>query len=327
MIKPQYKHVDIKLGYKCNNNCLHCVISDQKKNAYSHRKNTDRTTKECIDEIKSAKNQGCTIITLTGGEPTIRKDFLEIARYAKDLGFRIHLQSNGRLFLNENLSKESSQLIDLFMIALHSSNEQTHDKITQKENSFNQTLNGIKNLLKNNAKIGIKIVLSKYNYKELKQILEFTNSLKIPYVNVAFPHANGNAYKYFDEIVPTYKEIMPYVEDAIQYAQNTNLQLELEQILPCALSKTYPLKYFSDLKIKRSQAILKQLDQPDLNWREVSKTSKRKFSICQRCIYNTFCEGYWKEYIEKIGHKEFSPQTTLTQEVKEIFKQNLKSWK
>ena len=47
-----------------------------------------------LDEIKDA---GCLWLLLTGGEPLLRPDFLEIYQYAKHKGFLLTLFTNGTL--------------------------------------------------------------------------------------------------------------------------------------------------------------------------------------------------------------------------------------
>ena len=69
--------VDLKVGFTCNNNCIHCVISDK----FSER---ELTLLEIQDIINGYIEQYGTIqLTLTGGEITIRKDFVEIMNFVQ----------------------------------------------------------------------------------------------------------------------------------------------------------------------------------------------------------------------------------------------------
>jgi len=89
--------VDIKLGYTCNNNCRHCVIADQREHALDMIGKEDLSTEEFKREILKSRKRGFTSIIFTGGEPTIRKDFLELLDYASFIGFRVNIQTNGRM--------------------------------------------------------------------------------------------------------------------------------------------------------------------------------------------------------------------------------------
>ena len=59
------------LQFSCNNNCIHCVISDK----FSEKDLTLQEIKKIIDNY--IKKYGTIQLTLTGGEITIRKDFAD----------------------------------------------------------------------------------------------------------------------------------------------------------------------------------------------------------------------------------------------------------
>jgi len=73
------KRADVKVGFSCNNNCLFCFIP---------KKTIDRNTREIKNTLLQCKIDGVEKIVITGGEPTIRKDIIQILEYAKNLGFK-----------------------------------------------------------------------------------------------------------------------------------------------------------------------------------------------------------------------------------------------
>jgi MoaA/NifB/PqqE/SkfB family radical SAM enzyme len=169
-------YADIKLGYTCNNNCIHCVITDQKEHALKNRGNQDRSTEEYKKELYDSMSNGCRAVTFTGGEPTIRKDLQELLAYAKSLGYIINMQTNGRAFHSKAFAKGMAPFDIHYTIALHGHNEKLHDHITRAKDSFNQTVKGIKNLAELKQEIFGKTVISKFNYKYLASLIfQFTN--------------------------------------------------------------------------------------------------------------------------------------------------------
>ena len=85
---------DLKVGTSCNNSCIHCVVGDE-----IMANNNNLSFKEIKDILVNNINNIDTL-QLTGGETTIRPDFLDILKYAKnELGIKkIILQTNGRMF-------------------------------------------------------------------------------------------------------------------------------------------------------------------------------------------------------------------------------------
>ena len=58
---------DLKLGFKCNNNCKHCVVADK-------RFCRDTSFEEIVAYLRKLP-EGSTV-QITGGEPSIYKDTL-----------------------------------------------------------------------------------------------------------------------------------------------------------------------------------------------------------------------------------------------------------
>lgn len=300
-------YADIKLGYACNNKCVHCVIVDQRKKANDIRGNANRTTEESKSEILDSANNGFTSIVLTGGEPTIRKDFEELLQYAKSLGLNISVQTNGRRFCDLEFAKRVVPYVENVVIAVHGPSAAVHDKVTLVDGSFDETIEGIKNLVFLNAKVAIKMVLSTINAHSIVDTVKLMEELRAIYMNIAFPHACEELLYKYEELVPYYKDLREEVESSIDYIKEKNLNVEFETILPCALNRKDGLKYFSDFKYYKMDTELKQLDTDTIEWNKIRKTIKRKTSRCNECIYNSICEGYWMEYISIRGDKEFSP--------------------
>ncbi|MCA9495874.1 MAG: radical SAM protein [Nanoarchaeota archaeon] len=314
------KNADIKLGYECNDHCTHCVVEELRDLAIKQKNR--RTTQDYKDEVLKSKNAGFKSITITGGEPTIRPDFLEIVKFVYQNNLSIELQSNGRNFKDKSLAQDSSKYINTFIIALHGPNEKIHDKITQTKGSFEETIDGIKNLVKFNAKITGKIVISKINYKYILETLKLYEKLGVKVVVVSFPHSSG-AKDYIKKIAPYYTQIKSQIQDSLEYYSDINkLLLILEEILPCALDKEYPLihfyEFFENLRISQ----LNTLSDKTRNWRILRKAIKRKGEICPECLLNNFCDGYWKEYINERGFQEFKPIKKLDKKI--FFKHDIK---
>ncbi|MBT7903467.1 radical SAM protein [Candidatus Woesearchaeota archaeon] len=299
---------DIKLGYTCNNNCIHCVIADQRQKALIFRGNQDRSTQEYINELIESKKNGCDQVVFTGGEPTLRKDLFDLLTAATNMGFRIGIQTNGRMFFYQDFCQNFKKYNIHFVIAIHGSTAQIHDKIVRVNNSFKQTIEGIKNLKKIDKTITGKVVISKINFKDLKNIAQLFKNLNVNNINFAFPHAEGNARKNFDLVVPKYSEIELYVHETAQFCKDNNIKVNFETFPFCFMKGFEEL--ISELRfVNKKNSELKQLDGNTKNWEIVRKKIKAKFKQCNLCKHNNICEGVWKEYPEKFGNSEFKPIT------------------
>ena len=292
------KRVDIKTGFVCNNKCLFCVQAD-------NRLTGNRSFEEIKKNLEEVKDK-CTGVVLTGGEVTIRTDFLEVVKYAKKLGYEtIQIQSNGRMFSSIDFCKKTIEAgATEFAPALHGYTAEQHDYLTNAK-SFNQTLKGIYNLKSLGAKVIMNTVILKPNYKDLPKIANLLCNLKVDQFQLAFVHAIGNAWDNYEEMVPKMSETVPYIKEAIDIGIKNNIFVMVEAV-PFCLMEGYE-KHISENYIPETVIRGVDFQNTDDYKNQRMSSGKKKFPQCKNCKYDQICEGVWKEYPEKFGEKEFIP--------------------
>ena len=85
--------VALNLTKRCNLKCDHCYLDATTKAGGGH---DELSTAECfrlIDQIAEV-NKGC-LLVITGGEPLVRPDILDIARHAVQLGVIVVFGTKG----------------------------------------------------------------------------------------------------------------------------------------------------------------------------------------------------------------------------------------
>jgi radical SAM protein with 4Fe4S-binding SPASM domain len=293
------KKADIKTGFLCNNNCRFCVQGDKKKYG-------NKTTTQIKDNLKRA-SQDCQIAVFTGGEPTVREDFLELVSFAKKLSFKIiQIQSNGRMFAYQDFCQKTIQAgANEFALALHGHIPQLHDYLTRSRGSFEQTCLGIKNLKGLGQRVVMNVVVTKSNYRHLPEIAKLLINLGVDQYQFAFVHAQGNAWKNFDSIVPFKSLVEPYVKQGLQLGIEAGIKVMTEAIPYCFMTG-YENYLAENIMPKMKIFDLDKFVVDDFE--EVRrKEGKVKGSKCRKCRYFKVCEGPWKEYPEKFGWGEFEP--------------------
>jgi radical SAM protein with 4Fe4S-binding SPASM domain len=174
----------LELTYRCNLDCIHCYC----KGSENDDKELDSTFWcKTIDDLQK---EGGLNLTFSGGEPLLRKDFLEIYSYAKRKGFIITLFTNGQ-FLDK-------KLVDYFVnfppfsieITLDSLNKNNYETITQKKNSFKNIMKNINNLARTNLPVVIKANCLKQNKNEIGAIKRFAQEM------FGKKSSNGYCFKY-----------------------------------------------------------------------------------------------------------------------------------
>lgn len=116
----------------CNCKCDSCLWRDNTTN--------DLTLDEIKKLYRDAKELGFVMNFMWGGEPLIRKDFGEIVKFSKELGFLNVINTNG-WYLEERID-EIGPFTDTMIFSLDHPSEK-HDEIREQRGLFKRLIRGI----------------------------------------------------------------------------------------------------------------------------------------------------------------------------------------
>jgi len=163
-----------EITHKCNMKCTHCYVPRGKTPR-------DLTTKGIFRIIDEITESGCLWLLLTGGEPFMREDIIEIYDYIKSKGILITLFTNGTLITD----KIADHLLEYppfsIEISLYGATAKTHEKITQIPGSYKLCINGIKKLIKRKLPLKLKTMAIKSNKHEIKEMQKMAKKWSIPF--------------------------------------------------------------------------------------------------------------------------------------------------
>ncbi len=173
----------------CNLNCVHCYMDSDAK-AYEGELTTEEA-KKFIDDLAEFK---VPVLLFSGGEPLIRKDFFELAKYAAEKGIRPTLSTNGTLITREVAQKIKNIGVGYVGISLDGLRE-VNDKFRGKEGAFQKAMEGIQNCVAVGQRVGLRFTINSHNFSELDKIFDFIEEENID--RVCFYHlvysGRGNA--------------------------------------------------------------------------------------------------------------------------------------
>ena len=195
----------IQLNSTCNFNCFFC-----------HREGTGQTSKELsIEDIekiaKAASGYGITKIKLTGGEPTLRRDLLEVVRTLKKYVKEGSMTTHGTML--PKIAKDLKEAgLDRVNISLHAITKDTFKLITGVD-FLERVLEAID--AANSAGLQVKIdfvVLKGVNTDQIDAMLEFAASKNailqlIEYETSVEGEKSAEYIKYHQDLSEIEKEI------------------------------------------------------------------------------------------------------------------------
>ncbi len=173
--RKQFVTTQLELTYRCNYHCLHCYCVDQPERP-------ELSTEEFKGVIDQLYNLGCMNITFTGGEAIIRKDFFELAAYARSKRFVIRLFSNGHLLEGarlENLLELKPISVD---ISLYGASEDTYETVTGDRNRYGRVKANIERLVERGQRVIVKIPLMHESFHDLEKMLAWCDEIGAPYL-------------------------------------------------------------------------------------------------------------------------------------------------
>lgn len=168
------------MGRRCNLRCVHCYA--QSKDIEYKNELTTEQGKELIDDLAKF---GAPVILFSGGEPIMRPDLPQLAQYARSKGMRAVISTNGTL-IDKKMAKVLKEIgLSYVGVSLDGMRE-TNDKFRGVKGAFDLALQGMRNCLAEDIKVGLRFTINKKNVKDVPAIFDLLEKEKIP--RVCFYH-------------------------------------------------------------------------------------------------------------------------------------------
>lgn len=212
------------LTRKCNLKCLHCYINA------SPEGEDGSTTEEALRLIDEMAEMRIPLIIMSGGEPLMRRDFFELASYARIKGIKLALSTNGTL-ITESVAKKLKELDFSYVgISLDSYDPEFHDKFRGLNGAFNMTVKGIKNAINVGLNIGLRFTITARNIHQIDEYVKLALELGVKRITFYHLSASGRG-KELREWMYTPEEYVGFINKMIDYAIKLSGKIEIETTL------------------------------------------------------------------------------------------------
>jgi len=120
--------------YRCDLACDFCDLPRR------GQRQSELGTEEMKGVLEGFRDLGVLGVGITGGEPLLRKDTLEIAKHGADLGMLMHLNTNGTFVTTEVAHAVADAGICSVNLSLDGPDAATHDRLRGRDGSFTRVL-------------------------------------------------------------------------------------------------------------------------------------------------------------------------------------------
>ncbi len=229
------KEIYFYLTEGCNLICRHCWLSPK------YQKENISYPVLSIELIKSIINQakplGLTAVKLTGGEPLLHPEILEILKIIKVQNLSFSMETNGILCTAELAHEIASLKNPSISVSLDGADASTHEWVRGVSGCFDNAIKGIRNFVNAGLKPQIIFTVMRYNKDQLEPIVRLAESLGAGSVkfNLVQPTGRGEKLDTSGETLPVDELIKTgqWVMDTL--STSTNLKLYFD--LPAAFRK------------------------------------------------------------------------------------------
>lgn len=153
--------VRINLNNRCHSRCRYC--------SFWSTPTEELSTADWRAVIADLARAGTRRLSLSGGEPTLRKDLAEIVRAAVDHGIATELNSTGFLF---DERRDALRPLELVKLSLDGS-PTVHDRIRNRPGAFDELLGGIRVLRELGVKLSFAFTMTRENLADIPFALDF----------------------------------------------------------------------------------------------------------------------------------------------------------
>lgn len=244
---PSYNLADVWLNITrlCNLHCLHC---DLDAGAEPGSRLTPREIQETITEALTLTMKSQLLVALTGGEPLMRKDFLDIVELlSQNKNVRIQIITNGTL-INQHIAEtlshymNSMQLKGVVLVSLDGATQKTHEYLRGK-GTFSKTLEGIRLLTNHGCPTTISMCIHNQNFHEIERFVELGESLGVDHVDFSVLRRVGRVVTNTMLETPSYYEVIKKLESILVKSTPERIQFMSSVFIPlCLLPVVLPMR-------------------------------------------------------------------------------------
>lgn len=296
----------VRLTSRCNQDCPFCSAPDCAEP-------DDDALAACI-ETAATEFPGC-LLTLTGGEPTLRRGWDGVLARALALPGvgGVQVQTNAVTLAKSGVAAQvPADPRLLWFVSLHAIDEALYDRITRTQGQLPRALDGLRALLAAGHRVIVNAVVGSANAAHLADLATrlpgLLQGLPLPQLHVSVlmcpPHRPAS-----DEWLIPYEELVPLLERAVDAAAVSGLPMAPlvasthASIPPCFVSPD-----------QRARMHRRPVLSADETGYEDSSRPWVKSRVCRSCEADAACLGVPAPYARRFGLAGLRPFGTPASE-------------
>lgn len=240
MDRPRLQTLVVELTQDCDHSCRHCY------NYWTHpgwRSAPPPVDGNVLPLLAHVLDQiDCSHVTLTGGEPLLRADLVDIVRALAERDLRVNLITNGHRLAESLLGGLVGAGVSLFELPLLSYRREVHDVLSGSQGAFDAVLEALARIRLHRARAVAAFVATRLNIRDLPEALKLARAFGANAVMLNRFNPGGRGAAHLDELLPTVDEMRWALEVANDAVRKLGLPVSCSiPIQPCLIDvRAYP---------------------------------------------------------------------------------------
>lgn len=201
------------LSFRCNFTCEHCYSRDEVGEELA-----TADIKRIVDVLADKQ---VPYINFGGGEPLIRVDLLEVARYASERGLNVSMNSNGWLLDKDAAVKLKQAGFQSVGISIDSIDPALHDDFRNMPRSHQRAVAALDALAAAGVRSTMSSVISRINYRHYQDLLQLAREHGVSQVYLHNFKCSGRGFKNREELDLTPLEWKAFYIEALEVKAQT----------------------------------------------------------------------------------------------------------
>jgi len=243
--RPRLRSIIFEVTQQCNHACLHCYNiwnsnTQQETSTIPKGQLSPSATLDLLQKILDEID--CPHVTLTGGEPLLRKDLPQILDLLHKREKSTTIISNGHLLDEATVVEFLDRGVGLFELPLLSHRREMHDHLSGCKGAFDAVLAAMAHIRYHRGQFVAVFVATKLNLPDLNNMIKLAFAFGARGIMLNRFNPGGRGRDHLDELFPSVMEIRQALEIAEASSAEFNIPVSCSiPIQPCLIdTNLYP---------------------------------------------------------------------------------------